>query len=102
MTHVDEEDLEHRPGRSNHVLCRRDVLNDSVVELRTLAGVRRLVLFLIPIEHLRVLVAHCTQCAPPACLAVDELHEWVDVHPAALAASDHLVGHQRHGRVASL
>lgn len=99
MSHVDEEDVEHRLGRSNHVLCRRDVLDNSVVELSTLPAVHGLVVFLIPIEHLRDFIAHC---ALPACPAVDALHEWVDVRPAAPAACDHLVSHQRHGWVAFL
>lgn len=69
MTHVDEEDVEHGLGRSNYVLCRRDVLDNSMVELRALPAVRRLVVFLIPIKHLRDFVARCAQRALPACPA---------------------------------
>lgn len=68
---VDNKDVDRRLGRSNlpissavvspssethHVLCRRDKLDDTAVELRARPTVGRLVLDLVPVKELRHLV----------------------------------------------
>ena len=66
MTDVNEEDVDRRLWRSDHVLCRRNKLNDRVVKLGALPSVTRLVASLVPVEQLRHLVRHAAHAASPA------------------------------------
>jgi hypothetical protein len=85
---VDEEDVARRLGRSYHVLGRSYELDDARVELRSLPPVGRLVLLLVPVEHLRHLVRQVAHGTLPPVATLDKGHVRVDVGPASSASSD--------------
>lgn len=66
MADVDQEDIDGRLGRANHVLSGRDELNNRVIELGTGPPVTRLVARLVPVEQLGYLVRHVAHTTPPS------------------------------------
>lgn len=72
MARVNQEAVEYRLGRADHVLCWHNEVNDGVVQLHTLPTVSRLIALLVPVEHLRDLIAHRAKRAPPTIPTINE------------------------------
>jgi len=65
MADIDEEDIHHGLGRSDHVLRRSNKLDDGMVELGTHPSVSGLITDLVPVEQWN-LIGHVAHAAPPA------------------------------------
>jgi hypothetical protein len=65
MAHVDEEDIDSRLRRPDHVFGRCYELDDSMSQLSTRPAIRGLVPGLVPIKQLWDLVRHATHTAAP-------------------------------------
>lgn len=66
MAHINQKHIRCRLGRPDHVLARRDKLDDRVVQLCARPTVAGGVAGLIPVEELGDLVGHGTHAAAPA------------------------------------
>jgi ligand-binding SRPBCC domain-containing protein len=112
-TNVKQEDEAVWRWSSDHVLCTSLEFNHSMIELSSCPSVAWLIVRSIPVEGLRYVVRHGTDAAPPSisecqsfvrqkrsglvpASAINELNEWIHVHPTASTAGDTLIRDQRH------
>lgn len=98
MANIDQEDVDGRLGRANHILRWCYILHCTVTELCSAPAVTRLVTRLIPVEHLGNFVAQVAHTATPTITAINELHERVDIGPATTTSRYYSIGDKRYWR----
>ena len=74
MTNINEEDIDRRLWRSDHVLCGRNKLDNRMIEFGALPTITRLVASLVPVEELGHLIRHAAHAASPAKREVSRIY----------------------------
>ena len=104
MTDINQEHVDCRLRRPDHVLSRGYKFNARMIQFMTSPTISGLVANLIPVKQLGNLIGHAAHAASPSVFSVssisrfklryapiasvDELDVWIDVRPAPTTASD--------------
>lgn len=86
IAHIDQEKVDQRLRRSDHVFLRSNELDHAVVQIGAERAVSRPLVCGIPIESLGDIVGEVTHVATPAVAMVEEGNEGIDIGTAASAS----------------
>ena len=95
MTDIEEEQINKRLRRSDHVFLGRNELNNRVVEFRSLPSIYTLLCCCIPIESLWNIVREVTHITSPSMSMVEECDVGINVGSTSATTRDNLILNNR-------